>query len=130
MREYLASLDPAVFVLDYDHNAPNPEHLRATHEPLFRRFREAHPDTPVLFVNRPHRPDAPGNAAPERRSIVAQTYDDARRAGDRNVWFIDGLSFFSGPFGECATVDNVHPNTYGFVRMAEGIGQVLAGLAR
>ncbi|MBQ7368754.1 MAG: hypothetical protein IJW60_03490, partial [Clostridia bacterium] len=31
MRDYLATLDMSVFVLDYDHNAPNEEHLQDTH---------------------------------------------------------------------------------------------------
>ena len=33
-----------------------------------------------------------------------------------------GNGHFTGTFADCATVDGVHPNDYGFVRMAESIG--------
>ena len=36
MAEYIASLDMAAFVYDYDHNAPSAAHLQATHEKLYR----------------------------------------------------------------------------------------------
>lgn len=40
-------------MLDYDHNAPTVEHLRATHEPFFQMVRAANPDLPILLVSRP-----------------------------------------------------------------------------
>ena len=36
MAEYIASLNPDIFVLDYDHNAPNVEYLKNTHEKFFK----------------------------------------------------------------------------------------------
>ena len=116
MADYIAGLDPLVFVMDYDHNAPSEEHLRNTHEAFYRRFRELRPETPVVFVS---------SAMPmweNRRAVVFATYEKALREGDRNIAFVDGLSHFTGTFADCATVDGVHPNDYGFVRMAESIG--------
>ena len=49
VAQAIASLDPAAFVMDYDHNAPDAEHLRKTHGPFFRTVRAAHPDVD-LFV--------------------------------------------------------------------------------
>ncbi len=42
-----------------------------------------------------------------------------------NVYFIDGVKMFDGEFRDCATVDGVHPNDYGFVRMAEAVLKVI-----
>lgn len=119
MVEYMAGLDMSVFVCDYDHNAPTAEHLAATHEPLYRGIRAKHPDTPIIFISRPsvHENDA-------RVRVIKATYDKAVSEGDKNVWFIDGASFF--PFSSNEhTVDNCHPTDLGFYLMAKGIEPVL-----
>ena len=121
MIEYLASLDPSVFVLDYDHNAPNPEHLEATHEKLFLAFRAAHPDTPVIMISKPL-PEvyfAPSDF--RRREIIRRTYENALAAGDKNVWFIDGSKLIDTE----STVDRTHPTDHGFILMANGIEPAL-----
>lgn len=126
MIEYLASLDPCIFVLDYDHNAPNPEHLQNTHEPLFKAFRAAHPDTPVIMVSKPD--FKPNDDCIRRREIIRTTYNNAAAAGDKNVYFIDGETLFEGNCRDSCTVDGCHPNDLGFFRMAEVIGNVMEPL--
>ncbi len=119
MADYIAELDPLVFVLDYDHNAPNEEHLVKTHEVFFRRFRELRPDTPVIMAS---------SAIPyweNRRAVVFRTYENALRAGDKKVAFVDGQAHFTGVYADCATVDGCHPNDYGFVCMAQSFGTAL-----
>ena len=49
ITDYINSLDMSVFVMDYDHNAPNPEHLERTHEAFFKKIRASHPDLPVIM---------------------------------------------------------------------------------
>lgn len=61
----------------------------------------------------------------KRRDVVMASYLKARQAGDENVYFIDGMSFFSGEYQHEYTVDGVHPNDAGFLCMAEGIGAVI-----
>lgn len=39
MAEYLAGLRASVFVMDYDHNAPDAAYLKETHERLYRIYR-------------------------------------------------------------------------------------------
>ncbi len=119
MAEYLASLDPSVFVCDYDHNAPNAGHLRNTHGKLFKTFRKKHPDTPVIFMSKPDFDNDP--TAPERRAVVKDTYDKAVSENDKNVYFIDGETLFGKTDRECCTVDGTHPNDIGFLRMAEAV---------
>ena len=120
IREYIANCRCSVFVLDYDHNAPDDEHLLATHEPLFLAFREKQPDTPVIMLSKP---DFDANPAKNalRRDVILQTYLNARKRGDKKVWFIDGERLFDGPFRQFYTVDTCHPNDAGFVRMAEAV---------
>jgi len=124
MADYLASLDPSVFVLDYDHNASDEEHLKETYEPLFRKFRTAHPDTPVIMISKPDfriedRDDL-------RREVIRTVYNNAKAAGDKNVYFIDGATLHDGPYRDSCTVDGTHPNDLGFCRMAEVMGDVMA----
>ena len=49
---YIAGLCMSCFVMDYDHNAPDVDHLRRTHLPFYKIIREA-PDLPIIFVGRP-----------------------------------------------------------------------------
>lgn len=121
--EYLASLDASVFVCDYDHNAPNADHLEATHKPLYDVYRKANPDTPIVFVTKPD--FHPGTEDVRRREIVLSTYHAALAAGDKKVSFVDGARLFEGPFADSCTVDGCHPNDLGFFRMAEKIGDAV-----
>lgn len=123
--EYLAGFpEMSLFVMDYDHNSPSPEHLAETHAPFFEIIRKAHPDVPVLFLSRPDT-DAEPEDSIRRRDVVCATYEAAKRRGDEKVWFVDGHELF-GKIGrsEC-TVDGCHPNTLGFLRMAERIYPVM-----
>ena len=131
--DYICSLDMSVFVLDYDHNAPSAEPLEGTYEPFYNKFRASHPDTPVIFVTRPTfmndvgvSDDACTMDRIRCREGVFRTYMNALAAGDRNVDFIDGASLFNGPYADLCTVDSIHPNDAGFLRMAEKIGQSVA----
>lgn len=123
MAEYIGGLDMSVFVMDYDHNAPNPEHLAKTHEPFFKAFRKLQPDTPVIFVSRPDQVDSADRA--ERFNIIKKTYDNAVNSGDKNVYLIDGGKFFDELEFNDYSVDNCHPNDLGFYFMAKGIEPIL-----
>lgn len=124
MIDYIATLDASVMVFDYDHNAPNAEHLEKTHERLYLAYRAAHPDTPVIFIGRPDfRIDLPAFAM--RRRVISTTYENARIRGER-VYFIDGQSLFAGDMREDCTVDGTHPNDIGMKRMADVIGEIVA----
>lgn len=124
MADYVASLDPAVFVLDYDHNAFDPAELEATHEPLFKTFRAKHPLTPVIFATRPDFRRDPEDAA-KRREIILKTYNNALSSGDKNVWFIDTKTIFEPEWLNSILVDNVHPGDLGMMFMARAYGKAV-----
>lgn len=127
MADYINTLDMSLFVLDYDHNAPSVEHLAATHEPFFKRIREKHPDLPILILTRP---DADYGDAEARRDVVRATYDNAVKAGDKNVWFIDGKTYYGEEDRDACSADTCHPNDLGMYRMAQVIKPVLEEMFR
>ena len=119
---YIASLDMSIFVCDYDHNAPTNEHLEATHMPLYRKVREAHPDLPIIFMTRPN--GALTEHRKERRAIIKKTYDTAISEGDKNVYFLDPTEHT--PFmADEGTVEGCHPTDLGFYFMAKALEPVL-----
>ncbi|MBR0537885.1 MAG: hypothetical protein IJK40_07030 [Clostridia bacterium] len=122
ITNYIAGLEMSVFVLDYDHNAPDVQHLKNTHEKLFLAVRKAHPELPVVMLSRPkYRLDEDEQA---RRETVKQTYENALAAGDKNVYFLDGPALMALA-GDDGTVDNCHPNDLGFYSMAKALEPVL-----
>ncbi len=121
---YMASLDYCAFVSDYDHNAPSPEHLAATHHTLYEAIRKTHPDIPYFMISKPDFYYRPDDIA--RRDIIMESYLKARRAGDNNVWFIDGAAFFARDRRTECTLDTCHPNDLGFLHMAACIGDCMA----
>ncbi len=122
IAEYIAGLEMSAFVMDYDHNAPTPEHLAATHEPFFKIVRVAHPDIPVIFMARPVY--QPTDGTRQRLDIIRQTYENARAAGDDNVYVIDGPTLMAVAQDD-GLVDAAHPNDFGFGSMAKAVGDVL-----
>ena len=123
MADYINTIDMGVFVYDYDHNAPTVEHLSSTHKLFFDRIREAHPDIPILMMTRPA--EVYNEQMIARRDIVKTTYYAAVAAGDKNVYFIDGETFYGETDRNLCSFDNCHPNDLGFFRMASVIRPIL-----
>ncbi|MBE6929085.1 MAG: hypothetical protein E7463_02295 [Ruminococcaceae bacterium] len=122
IAEYIGTLDASAFVCDYDFNAKSAELLKNTHEPFFQTIRRARPELPILFLTKPVRKD------PElsiRRNIIFDTVARAWAAGDHNVYFLDGLTFFDGDDWDMCTCDGTHPNDLGFKYMGEKIAAEL-----
>jgi hypothetical protein len=119
----MASLDMSVFVCDYNYNAPSKEHLEATHLPLYRKIRAAHPDIPFIIMDHPDL-----LAYPEikriRGDVLRCTYETALAEWDKNVYFLDPVKDFPF-FGDEATVDGVHPTDLGFYYMARALEPIL-----
>lgn len=121
IAEYMSGMDISVFVCDYDHNAPDAEHLSATHVRLYKKLRDKSSKLPIILVSKP---DFDNNMSDNiiRRDIIYSTYINAVKNGDENVFFIDGQRLFKDENRDCCTVDGCHPNDAGFLRMAEVIG--------
>ncbi|NLG37036.1 MAG: hypothetical protein GX549_03400 [Clostridiales bacterium] len=129
IAEYMSGLSVSAFVCDYDYNASGVEHLGATHERLFQKFRDKNSNIPVIFVSKPNF-EYDARESILRRDVIYSTYIRAVRGGDRHVYFVDGYGLFKDENRDCCTVDGVHPNDAGFVRMAEVIGCVVGQALR
>ena len=123
MTAYIAGCRMSAFVLDYDHNAPDPTYLETTHEAFFRAVRAQQPTLPILLLSRPQ--PNPNQEDLLRRDIVKRTWETALQTGDRHVYFIDGTTMLQLFGGDSGTVDNCHPNDLGFYCMAKALEPVL-----
>ena len=126
VAEHLATIDCNVFVCDYDHNEYNVEDLRAKHYAFYKTYRSNRPNTPILFVSRPDADRA--ERLEERLKVIKDTVKQAKKEGDKNVYFLSGVNFFGKTKSEreCCTVDGCHPNDLGFYKMAKKIKGALA----
>lgn len=115
--DYIIAQNPAVFVYDYDHNAPDPAWLENTHAAFFARIRSALPDLPIIMLTRPD--FVCTEDGEKRRAIIRKTYDGAVARGDRLVRYIDGKAMIPEQLRAFASVDTVHPNDLGFMMMAD-----------
>lgn len=121
MAQYIASLDMSAFVLDYEHNAPTLDHLRATHKPFFDIIRRSHPTLPILIVSRPDTDEDPLRVYGGRR-IIMDTFHAALDAGDNMVDFVDGSFLWGNEDREkCHMENDPHPTSLGFARTADVI---------
>ena len=124
MAEYIAKLNPSIFVFDYDHNAETEEQLQATHESFYKTFRSICPKTKVVMISAPNFKYKYINWD-SRREIIKKTYNNAIASGDQNVYFIDGETLWGEEIWDSCTVDGTHPNDLGHFKMAEAIILVL-----
>ncbi len=127
IRDYMGTLEMSAFILDYDHNAPTGEHLKATHRPIYEAVRRKNPEIPILMLARPAFNRSAG--IDSRNAIIKETYDFAKSNGDNNVYFISSYELME-LCEDNGTVDGSHPTDLGFRSMADAISKVLDGLFR
>ena len=125
MANYIKDLNMSVFVYDYDHNAPDLEFLKKTHQKMFLTIREANPDLPIIMSSRPKYLLTTDEK--HRLEIIKDTYLNAVSRGDKNVYFIEGPSLMQYAKAD-GTVEFFHPNDLGFYSIAKVLGDKLQGI--
>lgn len=123
LADYISTIDMSIFVYDYDHNAPDANFLRAMHKPFFDIIRKNKPNLPIVIMTMPKERYDEENT--ERRNVIKATYEAAKASGDKNVYFIDGETFFGENERYMCSIDGIHPNDLGFARMADVITPVI-----
>lgn len=126
MARYIARQPMSAFVFDYDHNAPNAEHLARTHFAFYETVRAAQPELPILMLHHPCYRPRPWDT--ERFAVIDASYQKAIERGDRHVRLVPYTALFAGPEPEGCTADGTHPNDVGFARMAAAVEQALREL--
>ena len=129
----IREIDAAMFVLDYAANA-TPELLAQTLPPFVRILREAHPTTPIILMgpigkDRSLRDSDYEKTLDGRRDVTMEFYLRTKAAGDREIYFIDGLGLIQ-PGSPGLYCDGVHPTSAGFVQIAERLAPHLAAIGR
>ena len=127
IAEYMAILDSSIFICDYDYNAPDYKYLQKTHNRLYQICRTKNAAVPIVFISKPNF-ELDVKDSVMRRDVIYKTFIEAVKNGDKNVYFIDGMCLFKDQHRDCCTVDGIHPNDAGFVRMAEVIGQMIENI--
>lgn len=132
MAEYLAELDPCVYVLDCLPNMGAGEVTQRV-APFVRRLRQSRPQTPIVLVE--DRFYADGFLIDKRRqhneanhAALKAAFGTLKREGVRGLYYVHGDELL-GNDGE-GTVDASHPTDLGFVRQADALGRVLGPLLR
>ena len=126
MMDYLCAIDARAYIFDYNLVLTRPDRILPPHYDIYRRFREAHPDVPIVMIDKPAVTFS-GESYTVRSKMIRETYERAVREGDRLVGFLDARDML----GECeldALADTAHPNDLGFFRMADTVGPILSDL--
>lgn len=130
MGEFMAQLDPSVYVLECVPNMGAAE-ITERVEPFVRTVRQAHPDTPILLVEDRTYANAYINPAQRSRNDTSRAaykaaYERLLAAGVSGLYYLGGEDLI-GADSE-ATVDGSHPTDLGFVRQADVMEKALRPL--
>ncbi|MBQ9337201.1 MAG: SGNH/GDSL hydrolase family protein [Lentisphaeria bacterium] len=127
--ELLAEVeDPAMYILDSEANSISAEKVRERVPRFLDILRRDHPETPIVIVTKvPYGPRY-SQEIPILKEEFRKIYQTRKKAGDRNLYFVDGTDFWAPEDYSENTVDGAHPTDLGFARMAEKLKPVLLKL--
>ena len=121
VAKLIAELDASVFVIDALPNMDEGQ-VRERAETFIRTICEAHPKTPVVLVE--DHPNMISWLKPEEMERhrgkwrqFSKVYRKLLKAGFKNISYVKGAKLF-GTDNE-ASMDGVHPNDVGYMRMAD-----------
>ena len=125
VAQAVAEIDAACFVLDFGANHKTFDAMREVYAPFLDHIRKRHPRAPIVVMTLLHTSREnriPGFATDwrERRQFIEGVVRERIKAGDRNLYLVDGAKLL-GPAPDDCLVDGGHPNDLGFYRMAEGL---------
>lgn len=119
--------DPALFIIDSEANSISAELVRERVPRFLDILRAKHPETPILIVTKvPYGPRY-AKVIPILKEEFKKIYLERKEAGDKNLYFLDGWSFWD-PADTENNVDGAHPNDRGFALMAEKLEPVIREL--
>jgi len=133
IAELMASYpDPGVYVMD---NIPNGS-AKLTHEKLagfIKIIRDAHPTTPIVFVEGPIYPGARFDTGRERFCVdkniaLHEEYDKFKKAGMKNIYMITSEKMLTD--NNIGTIEGTHFTDIGFTQWAECVYPTLRKLCK
>lgn len=124
--------DPACLVLDYEPNCVSTEHYKETLPQFIKIYRQTHPEVPILVVSKfPYALEALDRSLLEQR-LERLTFQKSlikrlKEEGDQLLYFHEGTEILGEYADEC-TVDGIHPNDLGFMRITDSLEGTLKGI--
>ncbi len=120
----VAEIDAACFIVDYWAN-PSTEIYRETLPAFVDILRQKHPLVPIIVTGPYYNPseERPGEAGRrqlEKRKVAREFVETRRRAGDLQLFHVDGLEMLSKDQAH-GLVDGRHANSMGFYFCARGL---------
>lgn len=116
--EYLAQVEADAFILDTFSN-PSAEMIDERFDTFVDILREAHPNTPLIFLQTIVRETRTFNRSIDRferdKRTTAERCIRKRMKHDKNIYFVDPGNLLGSDHN--STVDGVHPTDLGFERM-------------
>jgi lysophospholipase L1-like esterase len=114
-----------LYILDYEANGGTNGKLALTLEPFIKTIRESHPFVPIAVLSRiKYLFDDLHEEMGIRRQAIRQfqidTVTKLRNENDANLHFIDGSVLLGDDYSEF-TIDSIHPNDLGFMKIANGL---------
>ena len=119
MAETLAKMDASAYVIDTMWNIGINTVKKGTYERFLRRLRELRPDVPILLVNDYHfgHHGTQTDKGTAMRSLFARLSSESAFA--KGFALVDGAGVYD--LEGNGTVDGVHPDSYGMMRLADTI---------
>ena len=131
MAEMIATLDPALFVIDAVPNMDAPL-IRERALPFLKTIRAAHPETPILIVDgrfyaNCHIKKALAAQCQGESDALREAYD-AFAAESGNVYWLGHENLIGEDIDYDATMDSSHLNDLGMFRQADKLEPVIRGI--
>ena len=125
MLEYICGIDASLFAFDYNYYASRTDRVLPPHYEIYRRIREAHPDTPILIYDKPgvdYEPDG------YRAEAIRNTYERAVGEGDEKIAYLPAEALLGTRERDFAMVDHSHPNDFGAMCIADALYPLIKSL--
>ncbi len=116
MVDFINSFDGSIYCFDYNLYANFPDRVLPPHYSIYERIREKHPTAGILLTDKPCC-DYDKNI--QREQTILNTYERAIANGDKNVALVPAIDLFGVGERDSCTVDGLHPNDLGAMRMAD-----------
>ena len=131
IAELLAEIkDPAMYIIDSEANSVSAEKVRERVPRFLDILRRNHPDTPIVIVTKVPYGPRPSQNIPSLKEDFRKIYQDRKKAGDKNLYFVDGTDFWPVEDYTENTIDGAHPTDLGFARMTKKLKPVLLKLLK
>lgn len=128
---YLADVEADVFVFDAFSN-PSAEIIEANFNEFVDIIREAHPETPLIFMQTERRESRNFDTWREKfetdKQAAAERVVRERMKKDKHIYFIPSEDFLG--YDHLGTSDGSHPTDLGFTRMLDSISPKLKKIFR